>query len=196
MAACRSLGLRFAATLLSTILVWSSAEATTPYPVPPLPKPKPADALTVKRTAAFGAPERPSDESELLCLAQAIYFEARGEPELGQRAVGQVILNRVASPRYPDTICGVVHQNAHLRNRCQFSYVCDGQPEVITETARWREILSLARGLFACRDPLTAKNVLWTSTHYHADYVSPTWAKALRPTGRVGSHLFYFERVA
>ena len=196
MAVCRSLGSRLTASILATVLIWSSAEATTPYPAPPLPNPKPADALTTVRTTPFGTPGLANDESELLCLAQAIYFEARGEPELGQRAVGQVILNRVASPRYPDTICGVVHQNAHLHNRCQFSYVCDGKPEIITEKARWQEILSLARGLFACRDPFAAKDTLWTSTHYHADYVSPTWAKALRLTGRVGSHIFCFERVA
>ncbi len=77
---------------------------------------------------------RASDSaSELKCLATAIYFEARGEPEEGQLAVAQVVLNRVKNPAYPNTICGVVYQNKTKRNRCQFSFACDGRSDRITD---------------------------------------------------------------
>src|SRR5690554_3545291 len=67
--------------------------------------------------------------NEVYCLAQAVYHESRGEPESGQWAVASVILNRVESSAYPDTVCDVVFQNAHLRNRCQFSFACDSRPD-------------------------------------------------------------------
>ena len=82
------------------------------------------------------------------CLAEGIYFEARGEPEAGQAAVAQVILNRVRNPAYPDTICGVVYQNKNWRNRCQFSFACDGRSEVIAERSQWDD----ARRIAARRD--------------------------------------------
>ena len=77
--------------------------------------------------------------TELKCLATAIYFEARGEPEHGQIAVAQVVLNRLKNPTYPNTICGVVYQNKTHRNRCQFSFACDGRPERITDMGSWNE---------------------------------------------------------
>src|SRR5262245_7739081 len=79
--------------------------------------------------------------SERFCLAQAIYFEARGEPVVGQMAVGRVIMNRTRSAHYPHTICGVVNQNADLFNRCQFSYRCDGKVDLIAEREPWQQIL-------------------------------------------------------
>ena len=186
--------------MLVPALMASSAQAITPHSAPPIPVPRPTDIAVAERIKGIAPFGEASAEKELRCLAQAIYFEARSEPVRGQRAVGQVILNRVASPHYPDTICGVVHENAHLPNRCQFSFACDGKPEIITEREQWQEILSLARGLLACEatcpDEMATQEALWSSTHYHADYVSPTWAKALRLTGHVGHHLFYQERAA
>jgi spore germination cell wall hydrolase CwlJ-like protein len=99
---------------------------------------------------AAGESAGKSDARELRCLAEAIYFEARGEPERGQLAVGRVIINRAESGRYPDSICGVVYQNAHKRNRCQFSFACDGKPETVTDPASWRTALTAARRLLAC----------------------------------------------
>jgi spore germination cell wall hydrolase CwlJ-like protein len=188
------------AMMLVLVPLTSSVQATMPHAAPPIPVPKPVDAATAERMQGIEPVSQAGQGHELLCLAQAIYFEARSEPVRGQRAVGQVVLNRVASPHYPDTICDVVHENAHLPNRCQFSFACDGEPDTITEQARWREIVWLARGLLACKtdcnDEPAAKEPLWTSTHYHADYVSPHWAKALWPTGHVGHHFFYHERMA
>jgi spore germination cell wall hydrolase CwlJ-like protein len=141
---------------------------------------------------------KPSAElaSEHFCLAEAIYFEARTEPRLGQMAVGLVIMNRTRSADYPDTICGVVNQNAHLFNRCQFSYRCDGKIDMITEWEPWQEILRRSALLLACNDECTdqlemPRGSLALSTHYHATSVSPSWSRKLRRTGQIGRHIFY-----
>jgi spore germination cell wall hydrolase CwlJ-like protein len=133
--------------------------------------------------------------SERFCLAQAIYFEARGEPAVGQMAVGQVILNRTRKAHYPPTICGVVNQNAHLFNRCQFSYRCDGKVDMIAEWEPWQQILRRSALLMACNDDCTdpemPRGTLALSTHYHDVSVSPSWSRKLRRTGQVGRHIFY-----
>lgn len=135
-------------------------------------------------------------EREIDCLATAMYFEARGEPTRGQYVVGRVILNRVKSRFYPDTICEVVYQNAHLKNRCQFSFACDGLPNEVKEGAAWNTIRRRAEFLAQCDEQclgsLMNETDLWKSTNYHADYVSPSWAKKLQRTGRIGRHIFYF----
>lgn len=133
---------------------------------------------------------------EIQCLATAMYFEARGEPARGQFIVGRVILNRVASRYYPDNVCDVVYQNAHMKNACQFSFACDGLPNRVRETNAWSEIKRRAAYLLECdvKCSLAAigRSELWTSTHYHADYVSPNWANKLQRTGQVGRHIFYY----
>jgi len=130
------------------------------------------------------------------CLATAMYFEARGEPSRGQFIVGRVILNRVASRFYPNDICAVVYQNANLKNRCQFSFACDGAPNLVRDIEAWREIRRRATYLVECDDKCSlaalGRSDLWTSTHYHADYVNPNWAKKLQRTGQVGRHIFYY----
>ena len=127
---------------------------------------------------------------DLKCLATAIYFEARGESEFGQEAVAQVILNRERSSRYPDTVCEVVYQNAGQRNRCQFSFACDGKPDVPTEPAAWRKATRIAAA--ALRQP----SRIWalaSATLYHADYVDPSWAPKVTLVSSIGRHLFYAE---
>lgn len=123
------------------------------------------------------------------CLAQAVYFEARGESLEGQRAVAHVVLNRVQDRRYPNTICGVVFQNKHLANRCQFSFACDEQPDEPRQGRAWRRALVVAmEALTGVSDDITH-----ASTHYHARYVEPLWAPTLQETVRVGQHIFYRE---
>lgn len=135
-------------------------------------------------------------QTEQQCLADAIYFEARSEPMAGQLAVGRVILNRVDSPYYPDTICEVVYQNAHKLNACQFSFACDGTEPRITEPEAYAEAMLAAAKAAACdqdcRRLLGAKGQLAISTHYHADYVQPSWAAKLKRLGSVGRHIFYY----
>jgi len=125
---------------------------------------------------------------EQKCLAEGIYFEARGEPEEGQAAVAQVILNRVRNPAYPDTICDVVYQDKRHRHRCQFSFACDGRSEVIAERLQWDNARRIATDVTAGR--------IWIpevgdSTHYHARYVRPGWGRRMIKVDRIGAHIFY-----
>jgi len=122
------------------------------------------------------------------CLTNAIYFEARGEAERGQMAVAQVIMNRVFSPYYPETVCGVVYQNAHKHNACQFTFACDNVRDVVTEPEAWETAKRIAR------DTLDGK--IWLpeigkATHYHATYVSPWWKRTMTKYKTLGIHIFY-----
>ena len=128
------------------------------------------------------------EKKEQRCLAEAIYFEARGESEDGQVAVAQVVLNRVKNPSYPDSICGVVYQNRHKRNRCQFSFACDGIKDRIASPGAWSTAQRLAREVL---DGKRYSKMVDASTHYHATYVNPRWAKAMAKRGQVGLHIFY-----
>jgi spore germination cell wall hydrolase CwlJ-like protein len=123
------------------------------------------------------------------CLARAVYFEARSESELGQMAVAKVILNRVKSPKYPNTICGVVYQGTHRRNSCQFSFACDGLPDDVKQPAAWANAKRIAQKAIA-GDPTTAAKI-GGALHYHADYVKPKWAKHMRKAIKIGTHIFY-----
>lgn len=131
----------------------------------------------------------PVSEKDFKCLAQAIYFEARSEPLEGQVAVAYVILNRVKDRRYPDNICGVVFQNENRRHLCQFSFACDGLSDNPYEMTAW----NVARRIAGAVLINAQSDVTGRSTHYHAKYVSPRWAKHLQPTIQVGRHVFYRE---
>lgn len=133
-------------------------------------------------------PEPPVAEKQVACLATAIYFEARGEPEKGQKAVARVIMNRVASKAYPNTICGVVYQNHTRRNACQFSFACDGHADKIREKSAWSRAKSVAKDVVEGRG---VPAVIFTATHYHADYVNPRWASRLKRLSKIGNHIFY-----
>jgi hypothetical protein len=126
--------------------------------------------------------DRADQDAEQLCLAKAVYFEARGESLEGQLAVAEVILNRAASGRYPATICRVVTQPA------QFSFIRRGRfPRVDTASDCWRKALAIAD---VARNQLADQvgpNVLW----YHATYVSPSWGRRLTRVARIGTHIFY-----
>jgi spore germination cell wall hydrolase CwlJ-like protein len=132
--------------------------------------------------------------SEIECLAKAVYFEARGEPIAGQRAVARVILNRVDSPYYPHTICEVVFQNSHMRNACQFSFACDGTDiETIGEPRAFERAKTVAVASFRCdSDCRSRRGSLARSTHFHADYVNPWWSDRLELMGQIGRHIFYY----
>lgn len=128
--------------------------------------------------------------TEVKCLATAIYFEARGEPEKGQIAVAQVVLNRLKNPAYPKTVCGVVYQNKDRRNQCQFSFACDGIPDRITEPDVWDQSLALARRVLNDEQAMFLPDV-GASTHYHAVYVRPDWARTMHKMEKIGGHIFY-----
>lgn len=126
--------------------------------------------------------------AEQKCLATGIYFEARGEELRGQAAVAQVILNRVRNPAYPDTICDVVYQNQHMLNRCQFSFACDGIPDVITDRRAYRLAKDVAMAVTAGKIFLPE---VASSTHYNATYVHPKWAQSMERMTEIGTHIFY-----
>jgi spore germination cell wall hydrolase CwlJ-like protein len=139
------------------------------------------------RDALKAKPVTAKDET---CLADAIYFEARGESETGQEAVAQVILNRAASGHFPPSLCGVVYQNQHRRNACQFSFACDGKPETKREAKAWKRAKAIARAM-ASGEKQVAN--LETATHYHAKYVNPRWARKMQKLSTIGAHIFYRE---
>ncbi len=128
-----------------------------------------------------------ANASELTCLAQAIYYEARSEPRVGRLAVADVVLNRVDNRLYPDTICGVVFQGQERATGCQFSFTCDGSMDRPINKRLWKESELIATAVMSgMRLPITRQ-----ATHYHADYVHPYWADKLTPTAVVGRHKFY-----
>lgn len=127
------------------------------------------------------------DAEERKCLAQAIYYEARSEPRIGQLAVADVVLNRVKSPVYPNSICGVVFQGAERRTGCQFSFTCDGSTQARLNKRKWSESEELAGAILAGLRAPVSRN----ATHYHASYVKPHWADTLTPTATIGTHKFY-----
>lgn len=127
-------------------------------------------------------------EREHWCMATAIYFEARGESYRGQVAVAQVVRNRVAHSNYPNTICGVVFQNQTWRNRCQFSFACDGRPERVTEPEAWAQAEEIADQVIAGTLYLSE---VGNATHYHANYVYPHWAPRMTRLARIDHHIFY-----
>jgi hypothetical protein len=128
-------------------------------------------------------------DAEWQCLTEALYFEARGESLRGIAAVAEVILNRVDSPDYPRTICGVVHQGTGAIYRCQFSYTCDGRSDAITDPAAWRRVGQVARAMMDG----APRTLTGGATHYHNLGVSPSWAARFPRTAEIGHHRFYRE---
>ena len=129
-----------------------------------------------------------SDRSRSLeCLTSAIYHEARSEPIDGQRAVAQVVLNRVRHPAFPASVCGVVFQGSHRRTGCQFSFTCDGSLSRQREAGAWIRAQQIAQEALAGAVFAGVGN----ATHYHTTAILPYWAPSLRRSAVVGSHIFY-----
>ncbi len=147
---------------------------------------EPGETVGLKYDAAWlAAQPAATGDAEWRCLAEALYFEARGESVAGQVAVAEVILNRRDMRTYPDTVCGVVGEGSS--RGCQFSYVCDGRPETIRERAAFERAGKIAR-LMLDGAPRTLTE---GATHFHTTAVRPSWARAFAQTTRIGSHLFY-----
>lgn len=159
----------------------------------------PADVSRLSRKPALrkGAPVYTRDYLDGLpqanggkqwhCLAEALYFEARGETVAGQFAVAEVILNRVDSARFPDTVCGVVNQGTGRKFACQFTYTCDGRAEHIHEERAWLRVGKIAK-LMLSGAPRTLTD---GATHYHTTAVKPKWARVFKQTTKIGVHKFY-----
>ena len=131
----------------------------------------------------------------LVCLALNIYHEARDQPYIGQVAVAQVVMNRVADDRYPDDVCDVVFQGPTyswkpdfpIRNRCQFSWYCDGKSDKTPDQTAWEQALMIAQGVHTGN----IDDFVEGATHYHATYVLPEWAESKTPVVQIDQHVFY-----
>ena len=124
---------------------------------------------------------------EVMCIAMAIYWEARGEPIEGQFAVGQVIINRMHDPRYPSDACSVVYEGGEARHECQFSFYCDGRSDQPTDYVPWKVAQLIAQAVYEGR----AAPVIGEATHYHATRVRPDWASTGQVVGKINQHVFY-----
>ncbi|HMS20181.1 cell wall hydrolase [uncultured Sphingorhabdus sp.] len=123
----------------------------------------------------------------LKCLTDAIYYEAANEPDAGQRAVAQVIINRMRHPTYPNSVCGVIYQGSERATGCQFSYSCDGSMARTPARPSWLRAQRVA--MDALSGSVYAP--VGMATHYHATYVYPYWAPSLNFIGTIGAHRFY-----
>jgi spore germination cell wall hydrolase CwlJ-like protein len=131
--------------------------------------------------AALDAMPKATGGADWHCLAQAIYFESRGEPLAGQVAVAEVVLNRVDDPRFPNTVCGVTHQ------ACQFSYVCDGHSDTMKSSQARQRSEKLASLMLAGH----ARVITDGATYFHSRAVSPSWSRRFTRTTTIGHHMFY-----
>jgi hypothetical protein len=134
----------------------------------------------------------PKDSArQMRCLAEAIYFESRSEPEEGQAAVAQVVLNRVRSGIYPTTVCGVVYQDRNRPFACQFTFACEGKSLRIEEPGPWAVATRVAEQVVSGANYNPKVGV---AVNYHANYVAPFWVGYLKRVDRIGAHIFYAMR--
>ena len=139
-------------------------------------------------------------ETALVCLSLNVYHEAKNQSLVGQAAVAEVVMNRVADSRYPNTVCEVVKQGPHrpswkdpnkehpVRHKCQFSWYCDGKSDNPIDDIHWKRAKEIARLVLHDRIII---DVTEGATHYHATYVSPAWSKHLKKTVHIQDHIFY-----
>jgi len=140
------------------------------------------------------------EDSEIECLALNIYHEARGSSFVDQASVADVTLNRVESTAYPNTVCGVIYQaqlsqwhldrgrEVPVRNKCQFSWYCDGKSDKPKDVDAYTKAIYLAYNMLTHGD---YRGITEGSTHYHAHYVSPSWARRFVFVSRIGDHFYY-----
>ena len=177
-----------------------AAHAAPPAPPPLILKPiAPEQAIKVNAEIPLTGGPNPAAapfafkgsasarEQALTCLASAVYYEAGNQDADGERAVAQVVLNRVRHPAFPNSVCGVVYQGSTRTTGCQFTFTCDGSLARAPDPDGWRRASKIAE---AALSGTVYAPVGW-ATHYHADYVLPTWASSLAKNAVLGAHLFY-----
>jgi spore germination cell wall hydrolase CwlJ-like protein len=190
---------------LGSIAVSNPASAPDAHAAPPAPPPlilqkiAPEQALKVNAEIPLTAGPNPAAApfpfkgsiaartQALNCLASAVYYEAGNQDEDGERAVAQVVLNRVRHPAFPNSVCGVVYQGSTRPTGCQFTFTCDGSLAREPDADGWRRAWRVAEDALS---GAVYAPVGW-ATHYHADYVVPTWASTLAKNAIVGAHIFY-----
>jgi hypothetical protein len=158
----------------------------------------PAPPVTIALKSDFTAQPNyaslidPKDSArQMRCLSEAVYFESRSEPEAGQAAVAQVVLNRVRSGIFPTDVCGVVYQDRNHPFACQFSFACEGKSLRIEEPGAWAIATRIAQEVVS---GVNFNPRIAEALNYHANYVMPFWAPSLRRVDRIGAHIFYAMR--
>ena len=177
-----------------------SSSITLNLPPPDLYRPiTPEEAIKENAERAFsGRPDSPASpfkldanagtrDRALECLTQAVYYEAATEGADGQRAVAQIVLNRMRHPAYPASVCGVVYQGSERATGCQFTFTCDGSLVRVPVQSLWKQARKIATEALAGK--VFAR--VGHATHYHADYVLPYWADSLDKSVQIGRHIFY-----
>jgi spore germination cell wall hydrolase CwlJ-like protein len=150
------------------------------------PRPKAGEAPGVLTEDWIAAQPVPAGgDQQFQCLTSALYHEARGESVEGQQAVAEVILNRVDDGRFPQTICGVVHQRSG--GSCQFSWACDGRSDAVRRDATYERVAKVARAML---DGMP-RSLTDGATFFHARSVRPSWSNRFVNTAEIGAHLFY-----
>jgi spore germination cell wall hydrolase CwlJ-like protein len=188
------------AAMVSTGPATDGVHAAPPAPPPMLVRPiAPEQALKVNAEIPVVAGANPvatpfvfkgnaaARTQALNCLASAVYYEAGNQDADGERAVAQVVLNRVRHPAFPGSICGVVYQGSTRPTGCQFTFTCDGSLNRQPDGEGWRRAMQIAE---AALSGSVYAPVGW-ATHYHANYVVPYWASSMAKNAVVGAHLFY-----
>lgn len=188
------------ASVIPNAATTPAAHAAPPSPPPLILKQIPADqALKVNSqiplaggpnpaAAAFAFKGSEAARAQALqCLASAAYYEAGNQDEDGERAVAQVVLNRVRHPAFPNSVCGVVYEGSTRPTGCQFTFTCDGSLAREPDAEGWRRAWKVAQDALS---GFVFAPVGW-ATHYHADYVVPTWASSMAKNTIVGAHIFY-----
>jgi len=138
-------------------------------------------------------PVEKNNRKQIQCLATNIYFEANNQPFVEKQAIAHVVLNRVRDKHFPNTICEVVYQaeldsnKNPIRNRCQFSWYCDGKNERILDFDGYQEAFNVAEYVVEHQPKDITEGSLW----YHAVYVNPIWAKDYVKIARIDTHIFY-----
>ena len=178
----------------------TSAASPLDLPPPDLLRPiDPEEALKENAERPFsGRPDTPaapftlktdagSRERALQCMTQAIYYEAASEGSDGQRAVAQIVLNRMRHPGYPASVCGVIYQGSERASGCQFTFACDGSLARPPIQSLWKQAQKIAAEALAGKVFAPVGH----TTHYHADYVLPYWADSLDKSAQIGRHIFY-----
>ncbi len=154
---------------LSALLVLANCAATpTPEPLAPTEVSGPSTKASRANTA------------DISCLAEAVYFEARGTSDKGQKAVAHVVLNRASSPKFPDSVCGVIS------DKCQFSYRCDGRPDVLANPSDRQRAMDLARQVLG-----GASDITQGALFFHAASMEPGWFNSRPKVGAFGGNIFY-----
>lgn len=151
-----------------------------------------SEPVAQSRTVSFSkswldAQPKATGDAQWRCLSEALYFEARGESVKGQFAVAEVILNRVASTRFPSSLCGVIKQGTGKKYQCQFTYTCDGHKETIREAKAFDRVSKVARAAIDGK----AGDLTNGATHYHTTAVNPNWSRVYTKTTNIGVHIFY-----